>query len=30
LYRLGYHNLATGHGFRTSASTILNEGHLEQ
>ena len=25
LYRLGYHGRATGHGFRASASTILNE-----
>ncbi|MGA7323863.1 MAG: integrase arm-type DNA-binding domain-containing protein [Rhodomicrobium sp.] len=25
LYRLGYHKLMTGHGFRTLASTILNE-----
>lgn len=25
LYRLGYHGRATGHGFRTTASTILNE-----
>src|SRR4051812_30435643 len=25
LYRLGYHGRATGHGFRSSASTMLNE-----
>lgn len=25
LYRLGYHSRATGHGFRSSASTMLNE-----
>ena len=25
LYRLGYHSRATGHGFRTTASTTLNE-----
>jgi integrase len=25
LYRLGYHGRATGHGFRASASTMLNE-----
>jgi integrase len=25
LYRMGYHSRATGHGFRSSASTILNE-----
>ena len=25
LYRLGYHGRATGHGFRTTASTILHE-----
>lgn len=25
LYRLGYHSRATGHGFRSTASTILNE-----
>lgn len=25
LYRLGYHSRATGHGFRATASTILNE-----
>jgi len=25
LYRLGYHSKATGHGFRSSASTLLNE-----
>jgi integrase len=25
LYRMGYHSRATGHGFRSTASTILNE-----
>ena len=25
LYRMGYHNRTTGHGFRSTASTILNE-----
>ena len=25
LYRMGYHKKATGHGFRATASTILNE-----
>jgi len=25
LYRMGYHSKATGHGFRSSASTVLNE-----
>jgi integrase len=25
IYKLGYHSKATGHGFRTTASTILNE-----
>ena len=25
LYRMGYHSTATGHGFRATASTILNE-----
>ena len=25
LYRLGYHSRMTGHGFKTPASTILNE-----
>ena len=25
LYRMGYHSRATGHGFRSSASTMLNE-----
>jgi integrase len=28
LYRLGYHSQATGHGFRTTASTALNESGL--
>src|SRR6185312_2310313 len=25
LYQMGYHSRATGHGFRSSASTLLNE-----
>ena len=25
LYRMGYHSRTTGHGFRATASTILNE-----
>jgi len=25
LYRMGYHSRTTGHGFRTTASTVLNE-----
>ena len=25
LYRMGYHSRATGHGFRSSASSLLNE-----
>src|SRR6202041_668326 len=25
LYRMGYHSRATGHGFRATASTMLNE-----
>jgi integrase len=29
LYRLGYHSRMTGHGFRTVASTILNEQRSE-
>ena len=28
LYRLGYHKRATGHGFRHTASTILNENNF--
>jgi integrase len=28
LYRMGYHSRATGHGFRHTASTILNESNL--
>jgi len=28
LYRMGYHDRATGHGFRHTASTILNESSL--
>ncbi len=35
LYRMGYHSRATGHGFRSTASTILNENgfnrdHIER
>jgi integrase len=35
LYRMGYHGRATGHGFRSTASTILNENgynrdHIER
>lgn len=29
LYRMGYHSKATGHGFRATASTILNEHGYE-
>ncbi|MDB6025865.1 MAG: hypothetical protein JWM68_2088 [Verrucomicrobiales bacterium] len=29
LYRMGYHSKATGHGFRATASTILNESGFE-
>jgi integrase len=25
LYRMGYHSRTTGHGFRSTASTVLNE-----
>jgi integrase len=28
LYRMGYHSRATGHGFRHTASTVLNESRL--
>ena len=28
LYRMGYHNRTTGHGFRATASTILNENNF--
>jgi integrase len=28
LYRMGYHSRATTHGFRSTASTILNESEL--
>ena len=28
LYRMGYHSRATVHGFRSTASTILNESGL--
>ena len=28
LYRMGYHSRATTHGFRSTASTILNESRL--
>jgi integrase len=30
LYRMGYHNRATVHGFRTTASTILNEAQFNR
>jgi integrase len=30
LYRLGYHKRATVHGFRKTASTILNENHFNR
>jgi integrase len=30
LYRLGYHGRATVHGFRSTASTILNENHFNR
>jgi len=30
LYRLGYHGRATVHGFRSTASTILNEHHFNR
>lgn len=29
LYRMGYHSKATGHGFRATASTILNENGFD-
>jgi len=29
LYRMGYHSKATGHGFRATASTILNENSFQ-
>lgn len=29
LYRMGYHSRATGHGFRSTASTILNENGFQ-
>jgi integrase len=29
LYRMGYHSKATGHGFRATASTILNENGFQ-
>lgn len=29
LYRMGYHSKATGHGFRSTASTILNENGFQ-
>ena len=28
LYRMGYHSRATGHGFRSTASTVLNENEF--
>jgi integrase len=30
LYRMGYHSRATGHGFRSTASTILNEQRIQR
>jgi hypothetical protein len=30
LYRMGYHSRTTGHGFRSSASTILNENGFQR
>lgn len=30
LYRMGYHGRATVHGFRSTASTILNENHFNR
>ena len=30
LYRLGYHGRATVHGFRSTASTVLNEAHFNR
>jgi integrase len=30
LYRLGYHSRATVHGFRATASTVLNENHFNR
>lgn len=30
LYRMGYHSRATVHGFRSTASTILNENHFNR
>jgi integrase len=30
LYRMGYHSRATIHGFRSTASTVLNENHFNR
>jgi integrase len=30
LYRMGYHNQATVHGFRATASTVLNEAQFNR
>ena len=30
LYRMGYHGRATVHGFRKTASTVLNEQHYNR
>jgi integrase len=30
LYRMGYHSRATVHGFRATASTVLNENHFNR
>lgn len=30
LYRMGYHSRATVHGFRSTASTVLNENHFNR
>lgn len=30
LYRMGYHSRATVHGFRSTASTVLNEAHFNR
>ena len=30
LYRMGYHGRATVHGFRSTASTVLNENHFNR
>jgi integrase len=30
IYRMGYHNRATAHGFRSTASTVLNEAEFNK